>query len=1091
MVSFVTCTDPNAPNGLGKLLSVDGTDASCVVEYFTGPSQEPVAITVQANTLTPATPEKQTRVYVKDSLNGWHVGRVLDGNGELIEVKFPHLTDPIVWLSADRINIRWDAPIEDPAQYLACWITERPELNIWRRSFKRSLLSQRRASLGMTSILSSVIDIEAHQLKVVKTILQDPVQRYLLADEVGLGKTIEAGLVIKQYLLDHGEHAKRVVILVPTSLLVQWKSELATRFLLVDNPKIILVGMTADINYIDETLSDIGMLVVDEAHHLSVRQDLYDVIEKRTKDLNYFLLLSATPVLRNESGFLKILHLLDPNIYRLNQLPEFRERINRRQRISEISSSLIPENSLMIIELIDDLREYFLNDAILPSLIDDLDEYFLNGIPNEDDKNFVTALENVRNHLSEVYKLDRRVLRNRRTARDVQNLTQERMGVEVFYFGSAIAQQLNEELNEWTNTVVVSFLENYSKEEIEELSNKLFSLYQAVACLDQMAVDKVLKSFPEELPSLEKIKDFANEIINDYARDKKLEEIIKQNITDSNKVVVFCSSEVISTRLYNDMRDIFGDDACAKRNFNSINPTDGLTTVDNDGDAGLLKFENNNDCCILFCDHNDEEGLNLQNSSSIIIHYDILISPNRIEQRIGRLDRYGSGNAIKSFVLCSEDNKIEVAWLKFLKDGLEVFSHSIASLQYLIDEKTDHISKSILVEGVDVIDDLLSEMVGDKGETSIELKRIKQQERLDSLSDDDFDWIRDLENVDDDWRLFKENSDLWFKYGLGIQRMMVPNNVLNTQVEDARPSRYGLKKNGQKNVLVPLRQINKFLVKGIDKTVFEHQITNNNFKLFSHMYTGRRSTATSASSIQNGVRLFRLGDDFIAGVDNLTSVVDTGRTFAHWRVNDDFNSTEEFEIFLKFEFLIEADTTYAENFMNDSCGNNEFSIASIQRKIDAVFNPIFVTIWIDNGYEVVSDLALKTTLEAKFVNHSPPNRPTNEIELTYKRMLPHLQNGYLSDWSDRVEIANNRAKELVLSDVEVKNAIAEALKAAQTLDNRNLSALSIREGNNSKKHKFEKDFAAAIHTGIKKPRYKVESVGAIFLSNKKFNEVFR
>ena len=1091
MVNFVTCTDPNAPDGLGKLLSVDKADASCVVEYFTGPSQEPVTITVQANTLKPAMPEKQTRVYFKDKSNGWHVGRVLDGNGKIIEVNVPHLKDPILKLRSEKINIRWDAPIEDPAQYLACWITERPELNFWRRSFKGSLLSQRRASLGMTSILSSVIDIEAHQLKVVKTILQDPVQRYLLADEVGLGKTIEAGLVIKQYLLDHGERAKRVVILVPTSLLVQWKIELTTRFLLGDNPKIKLVGMTADINYIDEILSDIGMLVVDEAHHLSVRQDLYDVIEKRTKDLNYFLLLSATPVLRNESGFLKILHLLDPNIYRLNQLPEFRERINRRQRISEISSSLIPENSLMIIELIDDLREYFLNDAILPSLIDDLDEYFLNGIPNEDDKNFVTALENVRNHLSEVYKLDRRVLRNRRTAKDVQSLTQERIGVEVFHFGSAIAQQLSEELNEWTNTVVMSFLENYSKEEIEELSNKLFSLHQAIACLDQMAVDKVLKSFPEGLPSLEKVKDFSNEIINDYARDKKLEEIIKLNITNANKVVVFCSSEVISTRLYNDMRDIFGDYACAKRNFDSITSIDGLTAVDDDGDEGVSKFKNNNDCYILFCDQNDEEGLNLQNSSSIIIHYDILISPNRIEQRIGRLDRYGSGNAIKSIVLCSEDNQIEIAWLKFLKDGLEVFSYSIASLQYLIDEKTDYISKSILVEGVDVIDDLLPGMVGDKGETSLELKRIKQQERLDSLSDDDFDWIGELEIVDDEWRIFKENSDLWFKHGLGIQRKMVPNTVLNTKIEDARPSRYGLKKWGAGNVLVPLRQINKFLVKGIDKTVFEHQISNNNFNLFSHMYTGRRSTATAAVSIQHGVRLFKLGDEFIAGIDELTSVVDTGRTFAHWRVKDDFSSTEEFEIFLKFEFLIEADTAYAENFMNATSGNNEFSIASIQRKIDAVFNPTFVTIWIDNEYEVVSDLALKTTLDAKFVNHSPPNKITNEIELTYKRMLPYLQNGYLSDWADRVDIANNRAKEFVLGDVEVRNAIAEALGAAQTLDNRNRSALSVREGYNSEKYKFETDFAEAIHTGIKKPRYKVESVGAIFLSNKKFSEVFR
>ncbi len=74
----------------------------------------------------------------------------------------------------------------------------------------------------MSAILSSVIDLEGHQVEVVRRVLQDPVQRYLLADEVGLGKTIEAGLLIRQCVLDCGKDAE-IVIVVPDALVDQWQ----------------------------------------------------------------------------------------------------------------------------------------------------------------------------------------------------------------------------------------------------------------------------------------------------------------------------------------------------------------------------------------------------------------------------------------------------------------------------------------------------------------------------------------------------------------------------------------------------------------------------------------------------------------------------------------------------------------------------------------------------------------------------------------------------------------------------------------------------------------------------------------------------
>ena len=82
----------------------------------------------------------------------------------------------------------------------------------------------------MSALFSSIIELEPHQVEVVRRVLQDPVKRYLLADEVGLGKTIEAGVLIRQYVQDDPDH--RIVVLVPAPLIAQWRGERCRRFLL-------------------------------------------------------------------------------------------------------------------------------------------------------------------------------------------------------------------------------------------------------------------------------------------------------------------------------------------------------------------------------------------------------------------------------------------------------------------------------------------------------------------------------------------------------------------------------------------------------------------------------------------------------------------------------------------------------------------------------------------------------------------------------------------------------------------------------------------------------------------------------------------
>ena len=93
--------------------------------------------------------------------------------------------------------------ISDPFKYLSRFITDSPNYAIYRRQFLDTYFQQRKASKGMSAITSSAIELYPHQLNVSSLVLHDHRLRYLLADEVGLGKTIEAGIIIRQFVLDN------------------------------------------------------------------------------------------------------------------------------------------------------------------------------------------------------------------------------------------------------------------------------------------------------------------------------------------------------------------------------------------------------------------------------------------------------------------------------------------------------------------------------------------------------------------------------------------------------------------------------------------------------------------------------------------------------------------------------------------------------------------------------------------------------------------------------------------------------------------------------------------------------------------------
>jgi superfamily II DNA or RNA helicase len=188
--------------------------------------------------------------------------------------------------------------------------------------------------------LPALQGVEAHwfQVETVRKVLKQYRGRVLLADEVGLGKTIEAGMVLKEYMLRG--MAERILILTPASLVGQWRDEMAAKFgidcatshdpLLRSDPvrfwaqpRVIASIAAARRKEQAELLAGLhyDAVVVDEAHHLrdqgSASYRLVNSLQKR-----FLLLLSATPVQNSLLELYNLLTLLQPGIFKTQK--EFR-----------------------------------------------------------------------------------------------------------------------------------------------------------------------------------------------------------------------------------------------------------------------------------------------------------------------------------------------------------------------------------------------------------------------------------------------------------------------------------------------------------------------------------------------------------------------------------------------------------------------------------------------------------------------------------------------------------------------------------------------------------------------------------------------
>ena len=224
----------------------------------------------------------------------------------------------------------------------------RPTFDLSRRAAEFA------ASPGFDNLISLPllhdVDLYPHQLKTVTTVLRRFRGRALLCDEVGLGKTIEAGMILLELLMR--KLARRVLILTPPSLIEQWRGEMSRKFgldfITHDDEAFKALGAQAWASF-DRILAsyhtarrephraaiadqDWDTVIVDEAHHCRNRNTLLWKLVNALRT-RYMLLLTATPVQNNLEELYNLVTLLQPGL--LSTARHFqRQFVDRRDKLT-------------------------------------------------------------------------------------------------------------------------------------------------------------------------------------------------------------------------------------------------------------------------------------------------------------------------------------------------------------------------------------------------------------------------------------------------------------------------------------------------------------------------------------------------------------------------------------------------------------------------------------------------------------------------------------------------------------------------------------------------------------------------------------
>lgn len=1030
----------------------------------------------------------ETRCYVWSEEEGrWQVGRIMGIYGSEYDVHFPHRGQ---YLPAANIFVRCLSPIEDPTDILIYKGHETPFFHDRRFRFLRSLVEQRASARGMTGLISSRIALYSHQVEVVRRLLEDPVQRYLLADEVGLGKTIEAGIILRQFLLDDSRGV--AVVAVPPMLIDQWRAELSEKFHIRLGVRVFLCG-TDDVELL-RSFGRADLLVIDEAHHIAemafsldpALRNKFEAYRSACHRAEKLLLLSATPVAEHEREFLAMLHLLDPQNYQLSDLELFKEKVDKLQSIGQVLFGLRERARPFAIRMsLSRLRELLPADKFINSSADELELSVQEG----SEEKRVQIIGAMRTHLSETYRLHQRMIRNRRSSLDPELLStrsEDDARRVTEYDLDDTGELIHEILEEWSYAAAnLALGENESGDGAlrQNLLNLFMLIVQASGswlgllktivkcrltgeCSPLLVEDighegtRVLREtplIPGEQEILQTLLQKLEAAEEDEDRLSLLEEVVARirGISDvPPKIVVFTSYSVTARAILNRLSQSLDERSLAGY---------GRGMAAKEVEESVRRFQHDNKCYLLVCDRSGEEGRNLQ-FADWIIHFDLPWYPNRVEQRIGRLDRIGRSGPLrwKAFLGPESEDSMHDAWFKVLKDGFGVFDDSVAGLQFYIDRKVPELYAVAFQQGAQGLTGSIEQI---RSEIQAEQRKIDEQSALDGIDAGDSgtaSFIEGLERYDVKFKEMQAATETWVCDVLNFKR--VQDTLARLTVQYTPTTR----------TLVPIDILSRQLSPHIN----------------------RAGTYSRIAAINNPtIRFFRLGDEgFIDSMADYIGWDDRGQSFALWRVLSGWDPGEGGEwVGFRLNYVIEADTKLAQRTLG-RFGLQGSDRKALLRRADAFFPPMVETIFIDASLRPVTNERMIKILEKPFSKdgaaegYKDYNLAKDRLAVLDEVIAPDLWAGICQSVRD--------ASERLLRERTAFQELCElrAAQARRDLETR-VNRLRVRLGYESehggtlraavdRDFRLEESLMSPLVEGIRHPRIKLDSVGLIVISGR-------
>jgi ATP-dependent helicase HepA len=1070
-------------DGVGKLGDADAGIAE--VHYFVSPAH-PLELRRVANAqIETIELSAETRVYLFDEKRlVWHVGRVdgglvsaraLRASEDHYFVRFPNRKGANIPQS--RLFVRWSYPIEDPTDYLAARTTETPYFFDGRTQIMRHLASERAAFGGLTALASASIELLEHQVTTVRRVLADPIERYLLADEVGLGKTIEAGILIRQHVIDNPDQA-RVLVIVPNHLLHQWRSELAEKFFLLDGGSVKVISEETLVSG-DVASGKVTMLVVDEAHRPALRafkidpseRKVYECLRELAARVPRVLLLSGTPVLHQEDGFLAMLHLLDPDGYRLENRELFRRRVRDRQTIAEAIADLGDNASLLFVEeALARLEELYTDDTRLIELCRAVREHIDRDIENVDR---IHSLRALRIHLTETYRLHRRLLRTRRDDPRVKDYLPRRPGVTRLDYEDSARGEAFDFLEAWRLALpsvgegtrptdherLFAFLVESALSHPRVLMHKIdarlaLSAGEAVSILaasERQLLASALAFKGEDILLKERRELIASALETEARCDCLVKWLLANH--DTRKAVLFVDKSEIADLVAKKLLVALGEGTVIRHGF-------GYEAVD--------VFQRSEAIRVLVCDASAEEGLNLQRVGATVIHYDLPLESTRIEQRIGRVDRIEAKGRMRNVVF-SSGCPYESEWLACLTDSVRVFNRSVAPLQYILAAATARIRDQLACEGPAAIESESIRMRDAQNGIEPELRRIRAQEALDSFEGDpelDRSFFEGLEEADNS---AKDRGNLafnaWVVERLRFIRREIGDNAFRYVHHLRHPT------------LVPLLEVIKRFLSCVDQ---DSGVRQSKYEL-----PFRPATFDRVAAEKHGLELLRVGNGFVDAMEALIRADDRGAAFATWRHVPSFCEKEP-RLFFRFDFIVEAELGPARSLLKSFNASPE----ALRRRADEAYPVEYRTIWLDSDLVEVSDPNLRVLLELPYTKRRRPDGGA-DLSLRFERWASVDAISPIGDWGD-VCIRARRKAELLLRngaefkrrcDLYVKRQNERSVRVQDALRSR-IACLSEPTRSSEKNlADFELHVAEALIAGMLSPNVRVDSAGVVFLSS--------